>query len=283
MRTVGETQGSIQVLMHHHLTTRQGCPPAHALDLQAEILKAHRVVAVHRAFELQREDQVQVPPTARQKCASALCRSPLKSLVKLGEVVLPQKAIGGFQTRDLVQSEFLRQAPLPGREVALAASPRLRRVGRDHLHPPTRAAPVPTGSDDADPPCHPPLDSARNGFPDRCTARRTRLCARSLPAVPPSPSRSIPLPPAGRSKSRWWHRPESRSGRTSARPETTGAGSRRCATASPAGAAARAACDAPHACAPAPPALLPAAPASPRCNSVRSRARPATSRESAAR
>ena len=33
-----------------------------------------------------------------------LCRGPLKSLVKLGDVVLPQKSIGGFHTRDLVQS-----------------------------------------------------------------------------------------------------------------------------------------------------------------------------------
>jgi len=36
---VGETQGSIQVLVHHHLTTRQRRAPAHPLDLQAQILK----------------------------------------------------------------------------------------------------------------------------------------------------------------------------------------------------------------------------------------------------
>src|SRR5216110_492209 len=53
MRSVGETQGSIQVLVHHHLATRQRGPPAHPLDLQAQILKAHGVVAVHAAFELQ--------------------------------------------------------------------------------------------------------------------------------------------------------------------------------------------------------------------------------------
>jgi hypothetical protein len=121
--------------MHRRLAARQGRSPAYPLTLQAEILKAHRVVAIHRALELQREDQVQIPPTARQKCASPLCRCPLKSLVELGDVVLPQKSIGGFHTRHLVQSEFLRQAALPSREVALAASPRLRRVGRNHLHP----------------------------------------------------------------------------------------------------------------------------------------------------
>ena len=31
--------------MHHHLAACQRCPPAHPLDLQAEILKAHRVIA----------------------------------------------------------------------------------------------------------------------------------------------------------------------------------------------------------------------------------------------
>jgi hypothetical protein len=86
-----------------------------------------------------------------------------------------------------------------------------------------------------------------------------------------------------RSKSRWWHHPESRSGRTSVGPETIGGGCRRCAAASRATAAARAVCDALHACAPAPPIPLPATPASPRCSSARSRARPAVSPENAAR
>src|SRR5215831_10778486 len=110
---------------------------------------------------------------------------------------------------------------------------------------PTRATPVPPGFADDSPPCRLPSASARNGCPDRYTARRTRLCARSLPSRLPSPSPSIPPPPVARNRSRWWHRPESRSGRTSVRLETTGAGCRRCATASPATAAAPAVYDAP--------------------------------------
>src|SRR5437588_11718959 len=104
MRSVSEAQGSIQMLMHHRLAARQRRSPAHPLNLQAEVLKAHRVVAIHRALELQREDQVQIPPSAGQKPASPLYRCHLKSPVKLGPVALPQKYIGGFQTRDLVQS-----------------------------------------------------------------------------------------------------------------------------------------------------------------------------------
>ena len=53
--------------MHHHLATRQRRPPAHPLDLQAQILKALRVVAVDVAFELQREDAFQVSTPAGHK------------------------------------------------------------------------------------------------------------------------------------------------------------------------------------------------------------------------
>src|SRR5246127_4113894 len=60
MRSVREAQGSIQMLMHPRLAACQGRSPAYLLNLQAETLKAHRVVAIHRALELQREDQVQI-------------------------------------------------------------------------------------------------------------------------------------------------------------------------------------------------------------------------------
>src|SRR5579862_7043216 len=42
MWSVGQAQSSIQVLMHHHRAARQRGSPARLLDLQAEILKAHR-------------------------------------------------------------------------------------------------------------------------------------------------------------------------------------------------------------------------------------------------
>ena len=68
---------AIQVLMHHHLAARQRRSPAYPLNLQAEILKAHRVVAVHAAFELQREDQVPDRGSGRaQKRCPAAPRAP---------------------------------------------------------------------------------------------------------------------------------------------------------------------------------------------------------------
>ena len=76
MRSVGEAQVSIQVLVHHYLATRQRRPPAYPLDLQAQILKAHRVVTVHAAFELQRENpfQVTIPAGHKSICPAARAR-----------------------------------------------------------------------------------------------------------------------------------------------------------------------------------------------------------------
>src|ERR1035437_10680473 len=57
VRSMGEAEASVQVLMHGHAAARQAGSPAHRLDLQAEILNADGVVPIHRALELQREDQ----------------------------------------------------------------------------------------------------------------------------------------------------------------------------------------------------------------------------------
>ncbi len=48
-------------------------------------------------------------------------------------VVAAEKAIGFPQHADPGQAQLLRQSPLPGAEAPLAAPPRLRRVGRNHL------------------------------------------------------------------------------------------------------------------------------------------------------
>src|SRR5438034_8025882 len=70
-----------------------------------------------------------------------------------------------------------------------------------------RAAPVPPGSDGADPPLLPPSESARSGCRDRCTKHRTGPGARPPRAGLPSPLPSILPPPTARSRSRWWRRP----------------------------------------------------------------------------
>src|ERR1700726_1054617 len=134
MRSVSETQASVQVLVHHHLAACQRRSPAHPLDLQTEILKAHRVVAVYAAFELQRENPLQITTSAEHKSISPLPGRDLKTAIELGDVIFPQKPVRRLQRPQLAQPQLLRQAALPGREVALAAPTRFGRVGRNHLH-----------------------------------------------------------------------------------------------------------------------------------------------------
>ena len=165
------------------------------------------------------------------RCAAAHLEAP----VELGDVVLAQKRVGRLQGGDPVQPQLLRQPSLPGAEAALAASPRLRRVGRESSAPPARAAPVPPASADADPPASPAFGVSQKWLPRSLyKAQNTPLLLDHFSQSRHHRHASIPPPPVARSRSRCWRRPESRSGRTSARPETSDAGCRRCAAASPA-------------------------------------------------
>ena len=56
-------------------------------------------------------------------------------LGSLRNVPLPQDLIGRFYCRQLGQTKFLGQTALPSPETPLRATPRLRRIGRNHLHP----------------------------------------------------------------------------------------------------------------------------------------------------
>src|ERR1700722_5657372 len=97
MRSVSETQASVPVLVHYHLAACQRRSPAHPLDLQTEILKAHRVVAVYAAFELQRENPLQIRPSAEHK---NICPPPglaLKTANEPCDVIFPQKPVRRLQ------------------------------------------------------------------------------------------------------------------------------------------------------------------------------------------
>ena len=117
MRSVGQADRSIQMLMHSHRAASQAGSPTHRFDLQAEVLKADRVVPVHCALELQREDEIQIPAAPGDKRAARLRRPHLKAAIELGDVVFSEKSIGPFQSADPMQPQFLRQPPLPGAKV----------------------------------------------------------------------------------------------------------------------------------------------------------------------
>jgi hypothetical protein len=133
--SVGQCEGCIQMLVHGHRAARQDAAPADRLDLQRQVLKADGVVLVDCALELEGEDQVQILARAGQERGSALRRWDLKAAVELGHIVLGEKSVGRLQSADSMQSQLLRQSPLPGGEAAFRASPRLRRVGRNHMDP----------------------------------------------------------------------------------------------------------------------------------------------------
>ena len=87
VRPVGEAESSIQVLMHRDLAARQRGSPAHGCDLQAQILKADRVVTIHGPLELEREHPIEIASTTGQKSIPPLRRRDLKSPVERGDIV----------------------------------------------------------------------------------------------------------------------------------------------------------------------------------------------------
>src|SRR6266516_1952836 len=77
---------------------------------------------------------IQVPPARRYERRPALHGRHRKAPIELPHVLLAQEAVGFLHSPHSRQTQLLRQPPLPSPEVALAAPPRLRRVGRDHLN-----------------------------------------------------------------------------------------------------------------------------------------------------
>src|SRR5271165_6438030 len=109
MRPVGKTDRTVQVLVNHHGAAGQRASPLHPLNLQRQVLKADRVVAVHRALKLQREDQIQIlAARTRHERAPALRRRHLKAAIEFSDVMFPQKPVGLVHGRDPLQPQLLR-------------------------------------------------------------------------------------------------------------------------------------------------------------------------------
>src|ERR1019366_10541014 len=85
--------GPVQVLTRNHGAARQRCSPAHGFDLQSQVLKADRVVAVHRALELQRKDALQVFPPIGHKGSARLRGCYLEAAIKIPDVMIAQKDV----------------------------------------------------------------------------------------------------------------------------------------------------------------------------------------------
>src|SRR6202011_5974880 len=153
--------------------------PAYRLDLQRQILKAHRVVAAHRAFKLQRKDPFQISLPTHREGTSRLRRCHPEPHVERSDVLFLQKSVRRLHRRDCPQAQLLRQPPLPSPEITLAASSRLGPVGWNHPHSQLSHRPSYLLSHARGLPSGPPWASAKNGCPGRYTRRRTIPAARS--------------------------------------------------------------------------------------------------------
>src|ERR1700709_2594356 len=125
MRPVPDGQGSIQVLVNRNRAAGRGVAEAGLVDLPRPRANGDCVVFRHDSFRLYREDPVQVGPAGTPEGGALLFSRHAELLVELPDILLAQKSIGAFHSRDSCETKFLRQAPLPGSETALRSAPGL--------------------------------------------------------------------------------------------------------------------------------------------------------------
>src|ERR1700745_3368077 len=114
MRTVMNRESSIQVLAQDHATAGQRPPPTRLLDLVDLLIQLHRVIPIHHALMLDREDPVQISAPRRQECRPRLWGWHRKAAVEFCDVTLSQELIRLFPGADPRHSQLLRQPSLPG-------------------------------------------------------------------------------------------------------------------------------------------------------------------------
>jgi len=124
MRPVVYAPGAVQMLTHEHTAFGQRASPLALLDLQRTVLSWFTTRSCWTAKMRSRSF-----PQAGIKAISRAAPPRRKISGELGDVALALKAVGLLRGGDAAQPQLLRQPPLPGAEVTLAASARLRRCG----------------------------------------------------------------------------------------------------------------------------------------------------------
>ena len=214
--------------MDRHDASGQAVPEFGLLDLPDSLTQCDRVVLRHGPFIPCREDPIQIGARRPSKRCPFLFGYLRELLMELRYVAVSQKLLGTLHRVYPSQPQLLRQPQVPKR-APTGPAPAENAPQSFVLQAPSWHAPP--GLDDACPPSLQPLPLRKSGFPDRCTTHRTIPGFRSSPATPPSLSAWIAPPLIAHSRSRWWHRPESRSDHASVHCPTTGVCSRRCAAA----------------------------------------------------
>src|SRR5258708_3992892 len=106
MRTKGDRNGLVQMLMNGDSTTGEGRAQLTALELPDLVGETHRVIARDHAFVLQCEDQVEILAPERHKGSAPLTGRLTETLIELLHILLPEKTIGLLQSLDLLSSQF---------------------------------------------------------------------------------------------------------------------------------------------------------------------------------
>src|SRR2546426_11863000 len=106
MRTKGNRDRLVQMLMNDHPTTRERRAQLTAFELPGLVGKTHRVIARDDALVLPREDHLQVFAPQRYESSAALTGRLTETLIELRHIFRSQKTIGLPQSFDLPGSQF---------------------------------------------------------------------------------------------------------------------------------------------------------------------------------
>src|SRR3982750_919055 len=126
MRTVANRDSPVQMFVDRHRTSSKRVTKARLVYLPASIRYGYRIVFGNDSLRLDREHQIEILATTALKCCPLFLCHRCKLAIKLGDVAVAQESVRRFQTRDVCQPEFLRQATLPCAEVPLRTTSGLR-------------------------------------------------------------------------------------------------------------------------------------------------------------
>src|SRR3989442_15816676 len=98
MRTKGDRDGLIQMLVNGDSTTGERRAQLTALELPDLVGEAHRVIAGDDALVLQREDQIQILAPERHESSAPFAGRLTETLIKLLHILFMEKTIGLLQS-----------------------------------------------------------------------------------------------------------------------------------------------------------------------------------------
>src|SRR5438876_1277529 len=100
MRTKGDRNRLVQMLMNDDATAGERGAQLTALELPGLVGEAHGVIARHDALVLQRKDQVEILASEGHESSAALIGRLAETLIELRDVLRAQEAVGFLQGGD---------------------------------------------------------------------------------------------------------------------------------------------------------------------------------------